>query len=291
MDRRFQTTTTNGRTLDVYADGPDRAVPVLFHNGTPSSGQLYAPFVEATSERGLRMVSFSRAGYGDSTREEGRSVGDVVPDVVAVLDSLDADRCYALGWSGGGPHALASAALLPERVIGAATVGGLAPHDVDGLDWMAGMGRENVAGFSAALADDAGLRTLLEGIAPAFATVTADEVAARLGSLVSEVDRSAISGEAAAWLAEVFRESVRNGIWGWYDDERALVKPWGFDVRDVRVPVAIWQGRQDRMTPFAHGEWLASHIPGARAHLLAEHGHLSLGVDSFGLILDDLLPR
>ena len=289
MNPRFETSTPDGRILDVYAEGPEGAVPLLFHNGTPSTGQLFAPFVEAASERGLRMVSFSRAGYGDSSRNPGRSVADVVPDVAAVLDELGADRFYTLGWSGGGPHALACAALLPARLIGAATVGGIAPYGADGLDWMAGMGQENVAGFSAALAGDKALQALLQAFGPSFATVTADEVAARLGNLVSDVDRSAISGEAATWLAEVFRESVRNGFWGWHDDELAFVRPWGFDIGDINVPVAVWQGRQDRFTPYAHGEWLASHIPGVHPHLLAGQGHLSLGVNSFGLILDDLM--
>ena len=289
MELQFQVGTPDGRTLDVYVGGPEDAVPLLFHNGTPSSGQLYAPFVEAASKLGLRMVSFSRAGYGSSTRHPGRSVADVVPDLAAVLDHLGADRFYTLGWSGGGPHALACAALLPARLIGAATVGSLAPYDAEGLDWMAGMGQENIGAFGAALAGEGALRMFLEEVHPRFATVTSDEVAARLGNLVSDVDRSAIGGESAAWLADVFRESVRNGIWGWYDDELAFVRPWGFDLRDINVPVAIWQGSQDRMTPFAHGEWLASRIPGAQAHLLADHGHLSLGVDSFGLILDDLL--
>jgi pimeloyl-ACP methyl ester carboxylesterase len=289
MDIRFDASAPDGRTLDVYLARPVGAVPLLFHNGTPSSGQLYAPFVEAASQRGLRMVSFSRAGYGTSTRNPGRSVADVSADVAAVLDRLGAHRFFTLGWSGGGPHALACAALLPARVIGAATVGGLAPYDAEGLDWIAGMGPENVAEFGAALAGDVALRTFLDGVGPSFAVVAADEVVARLGSLVSRVDRSAISGEAASWLASVFRESVRNGIWGWYDDELALVRPWGFDLADINVPVAIWQGLQDKMTPFAHGEWLASHIAGAHAHLPADHGHLSLGVDSFGLILDDLL--
>jgi pimeloyl-ACP methyl ester carboxylesterase len=279
----------DGRALDVYVDGPEGAVPLLFHNGTPSSGQLYAPFVEAASKRGLRMISFSRAGYGSSTRNPGRSVADVVPDVAAVLDELGAQRFYTLGWSGGGPHALACAALLPQRVIGAVTVGSLAPYDAEGLDWIAGMGQENFAAFRAALAGDAALRTSLEEVAPSLATVTPDEVAARLGNLVSDVDRSAISGEAAAWLAHVFRESVRNGIWGWHDDELAFVRRWGFDLGVIRVPVAIWQGAQDRMTPFAHGEWLVSHVPGVHAHLLPHHGHLSLGVDSFGLMLDNML--
>ena len=112
----------------MYVGGPEAAVPLLFHNGTPSTGQLYGPFVQAASQRGLRLVSFSRAGYGASTRNPGRSVADVIADVAAVLGQLGAQRFYTLGWSGGGPHALACAALLPARAIGAATVGGLAPY-------------------------------------------------------------------------------------------------------------------------------------------------------------------
>jgi pimeloyl-ACP methyl ester carboxylesterase len=235
------------------------------------------------------MVSFSRAGYGGSDRHPGRRVADVIPDTVAVIDGLGADRFYALGWSGGGPHALACAALLPDRLICAATVGSLAPHGADGLDWLAGMGEQNIVAFRAAVAGDAALRAVLEAAAPSFATTTGAEVASSLSTLASKVDRAAISGAAAAWLAEVFRESVRGGIWGWYDEELALVRPWGFDPRDIRLPVAVWQGAQDYFTPFAHGAWLASHVPAARAHLLPGEGHLSLGVDSFGRILDDLL--
>ena len=289
MDLQIKTGLPDERILDVSIDGPEDAVPLLFHNGTPSSGQLYDPFVEAASQRGLRMVSFSRAGYGNSTRNPGRRVASVIPDVAAILDHLGAHRYYTLGWSGGGPHALACAALLPDRLIGAATVGCLAPYEAEGLNWMAGMGQENVESFHAALAGDTALRTFLERAASWAANATPDQVAASLGDLVSDADRSAISGESAAWLADVFRESVRNGIWGWYDDEVAFVRPWGFDVRNINVPVAIWQGAQDRTTPFAHGEWLALHIPGVRPHLLPDHGHLSLGVNSFGLLLDDLL--
>ena len=291
MDHRSKAHTPDGRTLDTFAAGPEDGVPLLFHNGTPSTGQLYRPFVDAAAERGLRMVSFSRAGYGDSTRNPGRSVADVAIDAAAVLDQVGVDRFYTLGWSGGGPHALACAGLLPDRVIGAVVVGSLAPRDARGLDWLSGMADDNVAVFSAALAGGDELQVLLEQIAPAFANVTSDEVTSRLGKLVPEIDRAAISGESATWLAEIFRESVRDGIWGWYDDELAFVRAWGFDVGRIGVPTAVWQGELDRNTPFAHGEWLASAIPGARAHLLADHGHFSLGVESFGRMLDDLLAN
>jgi pimeloyl-ACP methyl ester carboxylesterase len=289
MGRQFMARTPDGRALEVYADGAEGGVPLLFHNGTPSTGQPFAPFVEAAAERGLRTVSFSRAGYGRSTRKPGRRVADVVPDVVAVLDALGAERFYTLGWSGGGPHALACAALLPERVLAAATVGSLAPYGARGLDWMAGMGDQNVVAFRAALATPDELRALAEAVASTFATATGDQLAATLDDLVSDVDRQALTGQAAAWLADIFRESVRNGFWGWYDDEIALVSRWGFDLAEMALPIAVWQGRQDRMTPHAHGAWLVEHIPHARAHLLHDHGHLSLGLDSFGVILDDLL--
>jgi pimeloyl-ACP methyl ester carboxylesterase len=288
MGLAFKTGTSDGRTLDVYVDGPEGAVPLLFHNGTPSAGELYAPFVEEARQRGLRMASFSRAGYGSSTRNAGRSVADVIPDVAAVLDELRVQRCYTLGWSGGGPHALACAALLPSRLIGSAIVGGLAPYDAAGLDWMADMGEENIAVFNAALAGYAELQVFLEHVGPSFATITPDEVVATLGTQVPDVDRSAIN-ESSTWLADIFRESVRNGIGGWQDDELAFVRPWGFDLGDIQVPVTIWQGSQDRNTPAAHGEWLASHIPGATLHRLPDHGHVSLGMHSFGQILDDLL--
>jgi pimeloyl-ACP methyl ester carboxylesterase len=217
---------------------------LLFQNGTPSTGRLYAPFVEAATQRGLTMISFSRAGYGSSTRNPGRNVADVVPDARAVIDQLGASSFYVVGWSGGGPHALACAALLSERVIGAATVGGLAPHDAEGIDWLAGMGQENVAAFSAALESAGALRAIAERVASSFATVTSDDVAKNLGNLVSEVDRLAMSGQASAWLARDFRESVRRGMWGWYDDELALVKPGASIQARSACPWRFGRGRR-----------------------------------------------
>ncbi len=156
--------TPDGRTLDAFVAGPEDGVALLFHNGTPSSGQLYGPFVETAAGRGVRMISFSRPGSGESTRNPGRSVADVAVDAAAVLDEFGIGQCYTLGWSGGGPHALACAALLRDRVTAAATVGGLAPYGADGLDWMTGMGDENVAAFNEglkAIKDDGTLDQLM----------------------------------------------------------------------------------------------------------------------------------
>jgi pimeloyl-ACP methyl ester carboxylesterase len=278
-----------GRLLDVFVAGPESGTPLVFHCGTPGSGLPFAPFVETLAQRGLRYVSFSRPGYGSSTRWQGRSVVDVVGDTVAVLDHIGAERCYVLGWSGGGPHALACAARLPERVIATATIGGVAPYPAEGLDWTAGMGTENVEEFGAALAGPSELIVFKEREAPKLRVVTPEQVADAFGDLIDDVDRGSLTGPFAAWVADLFHEALRIGYWGWFDDDMAFTRPWGFELDEIRVPVFIWQGAHDRMVPFAHGEWLAAHIPGARPRLLAEHGHLTLAVDSTPRIVDEML--
>lgn len=280
---------TDGRTLEVHVDGAVGGIPVVFHHGTPGDGTAYQPFVALAAERGLRLVTYARPGYGRSTRNPERSVASVAPDIAELLDQLGAPRCYTIGWSGGGPHALATAALLPGRVIAAATVAGVAPHEANGLDWMAGMGTENVIEFRAAQGGPAALQAFLEHEGSWVASITPEQVAAGFGDLISEVDRASLSGEFASWMAGTLRRAISGGIWGWLDDDLAFVRPWGFDIGALSRPVAIWQGAQDRMVPFAHGEWLAAHAGSATAHLLPEHGHLSLAVGSMAGILDDLL--
>ena len=287
--RRFQISLRTGSVLDVAVTGPEDETPLVFHHGTPNSLVLFEPFIEAAVARGLRYVTYSRPAYGNSTRQLGRTIADCSTDAASILDQLGADRFYAIGWSGGGPHALACAALLPQRVIAASTVAGVAPWGSPNLDWLAGMGRENVEEFHAALTGPDELRSYLEREAPGFAQVTGDQIIATLGDLVADADKAALSGQLGAFLADNTREALRNGIWGWFDNDMAFIRDWGFDLGRIIVPVTVWQGAKDRMVPFAHARWLAEHLPGARAHLIPEHGHLSLAVGSFGRILDDLI--
>jgi len=282
-------TTPDGRNLDLYVAGPVDGDVLLFHTGTPTAPIPFAPAVRVMADRGLRYAAFSRAGYGSSTRRPGRSVADVIDDVETVLDHLGAERAWVIGWSGGGPHALACAALLPDRIRAAATIAGVAPYPADGLDYLAGMGDENVEEFNAALDGPEALIAFKERNWPIFRSVTGEEVAEALGDLIDDVDRNALTGEFADWTAAIFREALRESYWGWFDDDMAFVRPWGFGLAAIDVPVHIWQGRHDRMVPYAHGEWLAAHVRGAVPHLFEEHGHLSLAVDSLGRIVDELI--
>ena len=238
--------------------------------------------------RGLRLVTTSRPGYGDSTPQPGRRVVDVAADTEAVLDGLGASRCLVAGWSGGGPHALACAARLPAAAA-VLVIAGAAPYGAEGLDWMAGMGEDNVAEFTAAFGGGEELRPFLLREWETFKDVTTDGIVASLGTLLPDVDRAVLTGEYAEDTVASFHEAMRAGVDGWQDDDLAFSQPWGFDLAEISVPVMIWQGSEDLMVPFAHGQWLARHVPGARAHLEDGEGHLSIGVGAIDRMLDELV--
>ena len=282
-------TTSDGRHLDLYVEGHDGATPLVFHCGTPGSGLPFPALLGALGDRGLRYVSWSRPGYGSSTRQEGRAVTSVVDDTAEVLDALGVDSAWMLGWSGGGPHALACAALMPDRVNGTALIGCVAPYDAVGLDFLDGMGEENVVEFNAALDGPDALIGFKEQAWPSFRQITAPEIAAALGDLVDDVDRSSIHGRFAEWLAAIMQDGLRESYWGWFDDDMLFVNDWGFDLAAIPGPVHIWHGAHDRMVPFAHAVWLADQVGGACPHLLDDHGHLTLVVDSLAEILDELI--
>jgi pimeloyl-ACP methyl ester carboxylesterase len=282
----------DGRSLDVwYDDAPEAAglVPLIFHAGTPGSGLDFDRFTAAARRRGLRLVSWSRPGYGSSTRQPGRRVADVAADTAAVLDHLAADRAFVLGHSGGGPHALACAALLADRVLGTALIAGVAPWGAEGLDWLEGMGAENHEEFGAALRSDPELEAFLGPFRDQILGITGPEVAAMFRDLVDDVDRAALTGEYAQFVADQMREGQRESFAGWFDDDKAFVRPWGFDLDTIPGIVHVWQGAHDRMVPFAHGRWLAEHLGNACPHLHPEHGHMSLAVAGFPAIVDSLV--
>ncbi len=280
---------SDGRVVELVTSGAVSTTTLVLHNGTPSAALPFPPLVESAGRHGLSVVMFSRPGYAGSTPRPGRSVADVADDTAAVLDAVGADSFVTIGWSGGGPHALACAALLPERCQAAATLAGVAPYGADGPDWLAGMSEENVEEFSAAFDGAEALTRFLEAAAAVLRNVSASDVADALGGLVSAVDKAALSGDFATFMAAVFRRALSTGIAGWRDDDLAFARDWGFELASIARPVAVWQGAQDRMVPFAHGKWLSEHVPGAIAHLYPDEGHLSLALTRFDEIVADLI--
>jgi pimeloyl-ACP methyl ester carboxylesterase len=282
-----QLTMSDGRTLDVRITGPSTGLPLVYHHGTPSASTPIRAFERAAHSRGLRFVSFSRPGYGESTPLPGRCVADVVADAEAALERAGGGSCLVAGWSGGGPHALACAARLPG-VVGALVMAGVAPHDGEDLDWLAGMGEDNVEEFAAARSGEDSLRGYLMEQREGLKEATLGDILTSLESVLPEVDRAVLNDEFGQDLSATFREGLREGVEGWLEDDDAFLRPWGFSLDEIDVPVSIWQGTEDLMVPAAHGEWLSAHVPGARSHMERGEGHLSVILGCVDRMFDEV---
>jgi pimeloyl-ACP methyl ester carboxylesterase len=268
--------TPDGRVLQVRESGALNGVPVLVHHGSPGSRLLYPRDVGRAERQGIRLLSYDRPGYGGSTPHEGRTVADCADDVRAIAGWLGMERLAVWGISGGGPHAVACAALLPELVPAVAVLAGSAPWDAPGLDYFAGMGQLNVDDTKLMFEDPAAARAKCESDRLEMLATTPDELFEQLSTLLSPVDAGVFTGDVAEFLVETMRLGLTPGADGWWDDEVAFLAPWGFELDAIRTPVLLCHGRQDRFVPFAHGEWLSRQIPGVEAKLTDDDGHLTL---------------
>lgn len=276
MTRESSLRLEGGRPLQVLEVGDRKGLPVFALHGTPGC-RLLAELASSGQAAGkIRTISYDRPGYGGSAAAPGRRVVDEASHVAAIADHLGVERFAVWGWSGGGAPALACAAALPKRVVAAVSFAGLAPYGAAGLDWFAGMGELNLEDFRLALQDppafDAKCREEREELVEATPATLRES----LSSLLSEVDRRALTGGLARSLARQTREGLRSGHEGLRDDTASQVRPFGFDAAAIRVPVQLWHGGEDRFVPFSHGHWLAAHVPGAEVHLEPDEGHLTV---------------
>ncbi|TLS38600.1 alpha/beta fold hydrolase [Pseudalkalibacillus caeni] len=274
--KQYTITLPDGRDLDVVEAGIENGPAVIVHNGTPQSAGLFKEHIEDASEKGLRLISYGRPGYGASTRQSERTVASAAKDTAELATALGIERFATWGISGGGPHALACAALLSDRVVAAACLAGIAPYNAEDLEFLAGMGEDNVEEFGAAIEGEGKLKPYLEEQRTAILSSTPEEMAAHMSTLLSDADKAVFTGSFGEQLAQLFHGSLKTGIYGWFDDDLAFTKDWGFSLSDIKVPLQIWQGEQDLMVPYSHGEWLSKHIPQAESHLNQVDGHLTL---------------
>ena len=277
-----------GRELCVELAGEPDGKPILVHAGEPMSRLLYGGWIADAEQKGIRLIGYDRPGYGGSTAYPGHTVASGAQDVRAIAEALGHGRLGIWGISGGGPYALACAALLPDLAVAVGAVASLAPYGIEGFDYFAGMGELNVEGTKLFFSDpEAERRDLREGREEILAA-TPEQFAEQMEGLLSPVDAEALTGDLARWLTETHKVAVSPGDQGWWDDGAAHLASWGFDLRDIRVPVKIWHGRQDRMVPVQHGQWLAANVPGAEADISDRDGHLTM-IGRIGEIHDWLL--
>jgi len=278
---KYTVRTADGRRLSTQVYGDPDGKPVFLLHGTPGSRLGPHPRSAVLHRLGVQLIAFDRPGYGESDRLAGRRVADAATDVLTIADAFDLQNFSVVGRSGGGPHALACAALLPKRTTKAAVLVGLAPHGADGLDWFDGMGPTNVLEFTAARNgyEDIVARTRMVGDA-----VRADPASllAKLHAELPDPDRRIVADRGIrSMLIESYAEALRTSDYGWIDDVCAFSSPWGFDPATVTAPVLLWHGAGDVFSPASHARWLADRIPNAAVVVQAGAAH-------FGAL--DVLP-
>ncbi len=263
------------RRLEVRVDGDDRLPALLYCHDTPSAAVAFPLLEEALSRAGLRLVSWSRPGYGRSTTQRNRSVRSTAEDAKAVCAHLNLEQFAVAGWSGGGPHALAIAAMVPGCTE-ALLLSGFGPATVPDLDFLAGMNEAVIEEFTLAFDGEEEFEAALSDAATELQTVTREGLVEALGGDLCERDQLTLRGPLGDFLVRSFQHAVVRTSAGWRDDDSALVRNWGFPLDQVRVPVTVASGTADTRVPPAHGAWLASHLPQASAHVYEGAGHLSI---------------
>jgi pimeloyl-ACP methyl ester carboxylesterase len=286
-----QNLTVGDRIITVYDDGPRDGPVILCHHGTPGAGGPLPSWVEDAAARGARFVAYDRPGYGDSTPMPGRTVADAAADSAGIMDALGVERFTTWGISGGGPHALACAALLPDRVAAVASLAGVAPFDAPGLNYFRGMGAGNLVEFGLTMAGREHLEPYATEEAGQMLGATPEQITEVMSSLVSPPDREVLTGAIGEYMASILPATFANGVGGWVDDDFAFLRPFGFELDAITVPTLVVHGEQDRFVPVAHGEWLAAVIPGAEARISADEGHLTLMVNRVSDVHEWLLAQ
>lgn len=275
----------DGRWLTVEERGDPDGTPVVLLHGTPGCRLGVVPEDVVAAHPGVRFIAYDRPGYGGSDRLPGRRVADAARDVAELADALGLDRFSVLGRSGGAPHALACAALLPARVRRAAALVSPAPPDAEGLSWFDGMAESNVEEYTRALTDPLGFADRLAARAAAIRRDPAHLLVSIRDGL-TDADRRIVSAPAVGeMLLRNYREALRTSAYGWLDDNLALLSDWGFDPVAVTRPVLLWHGALDRFSPVGHFKWLAARIPRARPVLEPDAGHFG-ALEALPAVLD-----
>jgi len=266
----------DGRELEILDNGINSESAIIFHHGTPGHASSWTDWLESAANAGIRAIAYSRAGYGTSDRNLGRTVNSINSDVSQLLDAKNITKFVAIGWSGGGPHCIANT--FEPRNVGAISLAGVGAYGVDDLDFLEGMGPENHDEFGAALKGEAVVEQWMNDNAGSMKTVTGDEIREAFGGLIGVADKAILDGDEADAMASSMRSALAVSFDGWIDDDLAFVKQWGFDLAAITKPVFLWQGDDDFMVPHAHSYWLEKHIPTSTLTFKPGEGHISVGV-------------
>lgn len=263
-----------GRRLALVEHGDPQGRAVFVFHGTPASRLGHEFLDDAARALHLRVICPDRPGIGRSDPKPDRTIAGWSDDVNALAGVLGIDRFAVLGYSGGGPYAIACGAGCGDRIVSVATMAGAGPpYDRPGAT--DGMSPTDLRLTKASLHHPwiaaLSLRVMKLGarLAPGFGV-------AQFERELSEPDRVAMAGQDRRWMTELFIESLRQGPHGVMLDYRLWAEPWGIDWSAVTVPVHLFQGDADQIVPMHQAEDMAGRLPNAHLHRMPGVGHVSI---------------
>jgi pimeloyl-ACP methyl ester carboxylesterase len=272
----------DGRQVPYAECGDPLGVPLLYLHGAPGSrleANPDSPFAADLANAGVRCIGMDRPGYGLSPPLANRDIYAQAADVEAFADHLGLDRFLVVGWSFGGPLALAAGARLPDRIVGVGTIASIAPIDGAGLE---GMGERSF--LELARRDPDELRAQMKDLAASMRQDPATASLSMIGPLLNDADiEFTLRPEVNPFMMADLAESARADYAGYADDCIAQVADWGFDLTDVSVPVRLAHGTDDRIIPIRHSRYLADVLPKASFTEHQGDGHISVLCHLVGL--------
>lgn len=278
----------DGRKLGYAEFGPATGLPLLWFHGTPGARRQIPPDTRRLAqEKGVRIVCVERPGVGDSTPHRHACIGDFADDIRELADGMSLERFGVAGLSGGGPFALACAAKMPDRVVVAAILGGVAPaYGPDAAEGAASEGWRKLGGLAGPLHRPLG--GILRGTIYAL-TPLAEQCIKAFSRFMPAGDQRVFSDPL---VREMFLDDLilgsRGNMQAMFLDTRLFARDWGFRLTDIRVPVYLIYGDADTIVPIEHGYHIASKIPSSSLHVRADAGHLG-GLEASAEIIDVLL--
>ena len=277
---------SDGRNFEFMRNGVQSDSAIILHAGTIQDISGWKIWLDSFAAHGIQAISIGRSGYVGSTPKPGRITIDIARDVSELANHLGIAKMVSVGLSGGGQHAIATG--LDPRTVGIVTTGSLAPFDEMGDDFYTGMQQADLDEYADALRD---INDLVTRFRKWLNVDTGESIS---GVEVSENDSKAQASPSWRILIDSCNLTMRSGFDWVADDYSSYLNPWGFDPRDIEVPVIIWQGGLDKNVPPQHGKWLAANIPGSQLHMIEDESHVGLYINYENQIMQsaiDLLMK
>ena len=274
----------DGRCIEYIDNGVSSKSALILHHGTPTSMTVWGTWLAAAAEEGIRAIAFTRPGYASSDRKVGRSIIDANEDLVEILNQLAVEKFVSVGWSGGGPYALASGLL--NKCSGVQLIASVSPYDAEDFDWFQDQTPEMVeeAKISARSLEDS--INFKENYYKEFRDMTAEQFLTEYAKRSSFESFETIYREFSKDLSFSMHEALRDGVIGYAEDEYAFLRNWGFETKEIQVPVLIWQGLDDLSVSPHMARWLNANISNPTLKLLEGQHHSSIMVEKRAEILN-----